>query len=788
MKNSKISRWTAAVLSIIMLFSACSTSSQQDKTETSADKSNLELKVVTKTEQGYGGPVTVTLTLQNDKITECEIVGDDETEGIGSKAVEELPAKIVTANSADVDVISGATFTSKAIISAAGKALAEAKGEEIETSKVKMTPGTYTAKAAGYGLTLPISVDVKVNETSIVDIKVDTENSSESKPMLADTIELLIPRMLDYQSVAVDSITGATATSNGIKQATTDALEQAIKSAGTDPGAIEVFKAIPPKLDIHEEIDTDVLVVGMGNSGLIASLSIAENLNKQADGDSSKVNMLAIDKAGRIAGTGMATGDILAVNPPRMMEEFNNGEKYVDEKVLWDVWMDFCKNDPKESVLKMFFDESGKAVDWANYDQGFSMGEPKEGFTVDDVYLVKHQLLDLDYGDIETEVAKLHYHLLDSYEKYGGEYILETEAYELLYDESTGAVTGVKARNNNGTEYTINANAVVLATEGFIGNPDMQVEYLSNEYFPLKGVWKAKAMMQNDGKMIKQAIDLGAGTYNIGMPPMVHVAGGTEILRDYEVHFIDGVINPWTEKTATWSLNDVPIIMTTAPNTLQLDTTGKRFCNEAGIFEWWRAGPKFYTIWSEDQVNDIEKNGFKYNEDNPFIGQGGIPEGQPVPEIKEVIETCIEKGSAYKVDTLEEAEKLTGMKEENMKATLSTYNAAYEKGADDEFGKDPEYLEKINENGPFYVFCAASYPYSTCGGLDINDRLQVVKEDGVTPIKGLYAVGTDSMGTLYSERNSYVTFGGAAQGWCVTSGKVVGETLVDDLVKQGIFK
>ena len=68
----------------------------------------------------------------------------------------------------------------------------------------------------------------------------------------------------------------------------------------------------------------------------------------------------------------------------------------------------------------------------------------------------------------------------------------------------------------------------------------------------------------------------------------------------------------------------------------------------------------------------------------------------------------------------------------------------------------------------------ASHCYSTCGGLDINEKLQVLKADGQTPIEGLYAVGTDSMGVLFSETKAYVTYGGAAMGWAFTSGRLVG--------------
>lgn len=78
------------------------------------------------TEKGYGGDITVTLEVKDGKIADVKIVGDKETADIGSKAVEEMPALIVAANSYDVDVISGATITSTSIKKATKAAMTEA--------------------------------------------------------------------------------------------------------------------------------------------------------------------------------------------------------------------------------------------------------------------------------------------------------------------------------------------------------------------------------------------------------------------------------------------------------------------------------------------------------------------------------------------------------------------------------------------------------------------------------------------------------------------------------------
>jgi uncharacterized protein with FMN-binding domain len=81
--------------------------------------------------QGFGGAVDVSVTVDTKKITAVSAKGENETEGIGSMAIAELPAQIVAANG-KVDAVAGATYTSTAIFEALDQALEKAKGKVIE--------------------------------------------------------------------------------------------------------------------------------------------------------------------------------------------------------------------------------------------------------------------------------------------------------------------------------------------------------------------------------------------------------------------------------------------------------------------------------------------------------------------------------------------------------------------------------------------------------------------------------------------------------------------------------
>jgi fumarate reductase flavoprotein subunit len=75
---------------------------------------------------GYHGIVEVTLDVKNRVIISAGAIGDEETVGIGTLAIDNMPGMMVEANSIKVDTVSGATTSSQAVLEAAAKALGKA--------------------------------------------------------------------------------------------------------------------------------------------------------------------------------------------------------------------------------------------------------------------------------------------------------------------------------------------------------------------------------------------------------------------------------------------------------------------------------------------------------------------------------------------------------------------------------------------------------------------------------------------------------------------------------------
>ncbi len=168
--------------------------------------------VLTGTAEGFGGPITVSVTMDGDKIAAVEVVSNSETPEIAGTALEQIPAAIVEANSADVDVVSGATYTSHGIINAVKDALASAGGGD----------GSLTGTADGF--IGPITVSVTMDGDKIAAVEV--LSNSETIEIAGTALEQIPAAIVEANSPDVDVVSGATYTSNGIIYAVKDARGQ----------------------------------------------------------------------------------------------------------------------------------------------------------------------------------------------------------------------------------------------------------------------------------------------------------------------------------------------------------------------------------------------------------------------------------------------------------------------------------------------------------------------------------------------------------------------------------
>ncbi len=244
------------------------------------------------TAQGFGGDVTVKVTVDENAVTAVEITGEDETPALGGAAIEEFTTSLVGVSDAEaVEAVSGATVTSTAVKEALAKALAQAKGEAAEnTAELAFTAGTYTGKASGYNGDVELAVtfsDTAVTAVELVSSK-ETQYVGDVafEPMFADIVEA--------NGTGVDTVSGATFTSAAIRNAVNDAAEQA---GCTNMDAFKSNKVVREAQAPIEET-YDVVIVGAGGAGIAAAAQAAQDGN----------TVLVIEKNAQVGGNTLVSG------------------------------------------------------------------------------------------------------------------------------------------------------------------------------------------------------------------------------------------------------------------------------------------------------------------------------------------------------------------------------------------------------------------------------------------------------------------------------------------------
>ena len=178
---------------------------------------------------GFYGRISVDVTVNDDGvITDVEVVYHNETTGFYGPAFAHLIPAVVNAQSAELDVYTGATRSSTGFINAVRDALFQSAGEaplaSDTVSPVEIAGDTFTGVGEG-GYRGDITVAVTIDAGRIVHIVV---TDMEETPRFADpALEYLIPAVIEAQSHDVDIFTGSTYTSRAFIAAVEDALRQA---------------------------------------------------------------------------------------------------------------------------------------------------------------------------------------------------------------------------------------------------------------------------------------------------------------------------------------------------------------------------------------------------------------------------------------------------------------------------------------------------------------------------------------------------------------------------------
>ena len=242
--------------------------------------------------QGFGGTVTVKVTVDENAVTAVTLAGENETPALGGAAIEGYATSLVGVSDADaVDVTSGATVTSNAVKEALAAALAAAKGETaVNDAAVAFTAGTYNGTAAGYNGDVELAVTF--SDSAVTDIALVSSKETEHVGDVA--FEPLFADIIAANGTGVDGVSGATFTSNAVRGAVNAAAELA---GCTNLAAFKAAKAEVKAGDPIEET-YDVVIVGAGGAGMAAAAQAAQDGN----------TVLVIEKNAEVGGNTLVSG------------------------------------------------------------------------------------------------------------------------------------------------------------------------------------------------------------------------------------------------------------------------------------------------------------------------------------------------------------------------------------------------------------------------------------------------------------------------------------------------
>lgn len=345
-----------------------------------------------------------------------------------------------------------------------------------QDAAVHFEPGTYTGTAGGNNG--PITVRVTVTEDQITDIQIG--ENDESFFVCETPFETIPAQILEYQTLAVDTVAGATFTSRGVLEAVKNALEQ----SGVDLAALD--REIPVEQK-DETIDCDVAVVGAGIAGLCAATRLKEL----------GVDVVLIEKLDIAGGSARFSGGDITCAVTE-----NDYDAVLDKWMTnSDIGLDHPAEYPNMEKLTRVLRESTATVDWFQDTMGIEFD------LADDKNTYLHARAPEGKKSGNNNGFYIVDGILNYYDSLGGTVRYGTKAQSLIQDES-GAITGVNAVSEQGN-VTIHAKAVIMATGSYTHNEEMLAQYMPQKVGELYAT-----TIGATGEGIQMCMDVGAVLYD----------------------------------------------------------------------------------------------------------------------------------------------------------------------------------------------------------------------------------------------------------------------------------
>ena len=601
-------------------------------------------------------------------------------------------------------------------------------GSASSTSAAGGVSGSFTGTAKGMG---EVSVTLTLTDNVITDCT--AKGDEETSGIGSVVIEQFPGEVVEGNTINLDSISGATITSNAF----VEAAKAALTEAGLNP---DDYMAKADKTANGETVsyDADVVVIGAGGAGMTAAMTAADAGQK----------VVILESQAMVGGnSARATGGMNAAKTVYQDEnEFDQAagvektlataaEKYADNetitalaKTVSEQWAAYQANptgyfdsvelmeldtmvggkginDPE--LVKTLCEGTADAIDWLD-ENGITLHNVSSfgGASVKRIHRPVNE-----EGKVVSVGAYMIPLLQENCEKRGIDIVLNTTVDTILTD-ANGAAVGVSGTDKDGNTVVVNAKSVILATGGFGANLDMVTQYKPE----LAGFMTTNAAGAQ-GQGIEMATAIGAGTVD---------------MDQIQIH---PTVEANTAALITEGLRGDGAILVNA--------NGERFIDEVG---------------TRDVVSAAE------------IAQPGsyswLIVDQAMVDASSVIQGYIKKGYTFEGKTYEELAEQIGVDGAALAETMNTWNGYVEAKNDPDFGRT-SFADKL-DTAPYYAIKVTAGVHHTMGGLKINTNTEVLNENGEI-IPGLFAAGEVTGGVHGANR-----LGGTAVSDFVVFGRIAG--------------
>lgn len=565
--------------------------------------------------------------------------------------------------------------------------------------------GVYTGTANGMGGALEVSVSVEGGKIASIEVGSHSETPGISDP----AIEQIPAAIVAAQSTQVDAVANATVTSEAIKAAVAAALSG---EGETEAAALEIL------------IEPDVIVVGAGMAGLVASVRACEL----------GANVLVLEQNYRVGGSANTAGG--SISGAGYNIQIAAGIEDSAEAFYQDfVTMGGGEQNLNPEIAKVHAERSAGAINWLQDYVGVEFSDQVDsgGYLTMNTNRVTYTAGGPASGGGSYFVRALSDKLQGFIDAGQAQLCLDTLVTDVMLD-GEGNVVGVKVG-----DMEIASPSTIIATGGY----GYCERWLKEFNFT--------NITSNDPNTA-----IGSG-YDFA-----RTAGAAFDNMDYCSCYGGSVPVSGFQASLRCSIN--------YNGAIWVNTSGDRVFNEPAATSMdkrtiWRTNDQniIYVVLAENMIS----------EDKPLFT--GMMSNSAAFTNEEKIAELLEGGYMFKADTIEELAEKLGTP--NLPQTVAVYNEDVKAGADSVFGRTDNLL--AFEEGPFYAVYTVPYLMMTAGGPRINGEAQLMREDG-SAVGNVYLAGEIIGSANIAGHN---TIGGIGHGLCATWGTIAAESAVKNAGK-----